>query len=116
MLEFIAAIVISVAALGTLVLLSVRADHRFRHLERLPMQWSFQGKPTWSAPRKLALTFTPGLAAIVLTAVVVSVATLEPRPGQEGLEIPVVFLVALSFVAAHLFHLWMIEQKTGPKD
>ncbi|WP_156840315.1 hypothetical protein [Novosphingobium aquimarinum] len=116
MLEFIAALMICIAALSALILLSVRADHRFRHLERLPMQWSLQGKPTWSAPRKLALAFTPGLAAVILTAVVVSVATLEPHPGQEGLEIPVVFLVALSLVATHLFHLWMLDRKTGPKD
>jgi hypothetical protein len=33
---------------------------------------------------------------------------LNSRPGQEGMEIPVVLFAALVFLAAHGFHLWMI--------
>lgn len=30
------------------------------------MQWTFRGRPTWTAPRAIGLAFTPVLAAIVL--------------------------------------------------
>lgn len=111
--ELIAAIVIACVTMAALVWLSLRADRRLQHVERLPMQWSLNGQPTWSAPRRLALSFTPVLATVVLIAAVISVATLEPHPGQDGLEIPVVLFLAASLLATHVFHLWMIDRKTG---
>jgi predicted membrane-bound mannosyltransferase len=115
MLELISAILIACVTMIALIWLSLRADRRLKHLERLPMQWSLSGNPTWSAPRRIALSFTPALAALVLIAAVISVALLEPHPGQDGLEIPVVLFLAASLLATHWFHLWMIGRQTDGK-
>ena len=99
-----------IVALFTALLawLSIRANARFRGTERLPMQWWFTGEVTWTAPRVVALTFTPVLAILVLSAVAVAAATLEPRRGQEGMELPVLVGMGTSFLAFHLLHLWLM--------
>lgn len=101
--------IIAVLALCVLVAMSQRANRRFSCEDRLPMQWSMDGSVNWTAPRPVALAFTPVLAAIVLAAVVWLTTSLTPRPGQEGFAIPTLFFVALVFVAAHAFHLWLIR-------
>ena len=53
-----ASLVIALAALVVLAALSRLANHRLRHLRRLPMQWSLTGRVIWSAPRRLALALT----------------------------------------------------------
>lgn len=71
------------------------------------MQWGFDGKPTWSAPRAWALAFTPGLASIVLLSIaVLPASTQEDRLGALA-------FIGGSFVAAHLFHLWLIKRRLG---
>jgi hypothetical protein len=101
---------IAALAACVLVLMSVRANRRFRHVERLPMQWLLDGSVTWTARRLVALAFTPVLAGIVLAATVWLMTTLTPRPGQEGFAIPTLIFVALVFVGAHAFHLWLIRK------
>ena len=83
-LDTILALLIACATMGALILMSMRADRRFSHRERLPMQWSFGGSVNWRAPRRVALALTPALALLCLLAAVVSTALLAPRPGQEG--------------------------------
>ena len=95
--------------IGVLVLMSVRANRRFKREDRLPMQWSIDGSVNWTAPRPIALAFTPALAAILLSATAVLTTVLKPRPGQEGLVIPALGLVAIVFIAVHAFHLWLIR-------
>jgi hypothetical protein len=34
----------------------------------------------------------------------------EPRPGQQGFEVPVLVTLALGFLAVHLLHLRMIAR------
>jgi hypothetical protein len=106
--------VIAVIAVSLLVLLSVQADKRFRNRKRLPMQWSLGGHVTWTAPRRVALVFTPALAALVLigTAVAVQVSG-DPKPGQEGFGPPVMLLMAVAFLGAHALHLRMISRAPG---
>lgn len=104
-------------ALGSILILSfasIRADKRFRSEDRLPMQWSLTGAVNWTAPRRIALAFTPVLATIILTAVALSVSLSDdPRPGQEGLGAPVVLFIGLVFIGVHLLHLRLIARSVG---
>ena len=101
----------SIAALTICVLagMSIWANRRFKNEDRLPMQWSLSGSVNWTAPRAVALAFTPVLAAIVLLATVALTTFLQPRPGQAALVIPTNIFMALVFVGAHALHLRLIE-------
>lgn len=103
-------ICIAALALLTLAVMSLRANSKFKQQQRLPMQWSLSGTVNWTAPRPLALAFTPCLAAAIIPSVVIATFVTKPRPGQEGFEIPVVLFMCLIFVAAHAFHLWLIDR------
>lgn len=74
------------------------------------MQWSLDGLVNWTAPRLIALAFTPVLATCVLLAAVVATVVLEPRQGQDGLEVPSVLVMGLTFIAVHALHLKMIAR------
>jgi hypothetical protein len=107
------ALVVAVVVLGAVALLtamSLRANRRFERRSRLPMQWGLDGSINWTAPRKVALAFTPVLAAICLMLVGVAAAFVKPRAGQEDLVIPVVIFCAAAFVVAHALHLWLIRR------
>lgn len=103
-------LLILAAAAAVLITLSLRANARLRQHDRLPMQWSVTGSVNWTAPRRVALAFVPGLAIIVIAAVAASVRWLDPRPGQEGLEIPVLLIVAGGFIGVQWLHLRLIER------
>lgn len=96
--------------------LSIRANARFRHEQRLPMQWSLSGSVNWSAPRLLALSFTPALAISALALFVAGATTLPPRPGQEGMVMPALLGLGSAFLAAHLFHIWLIGKTVHRND
>jgi hypothetical protein len=100
----VALIVVVLVAL--LAVMSLRANRRFHAHPRLRMQWWLDGSVTWTAPRPVALAFTPAVAAVCLA----PAPFLRPRPGQEALAIPVFLMVALTFLAAHAFHLWLMQQ------
>jgi len=102
--------IVAVIAVCALALMSMRANRRFKEQDRLPMQWSLGGSVNWSAPRPAALAFTPILAAVILAAIAWLSTTQPPRPGQEGIAIPVLMFVALTFVGVHAFHLWLIRR------
>lgn len=80
------------------------------------MQWRLsRSEPlpqlvNWSAPRFIALGFTPFLSICVLGLVAVGTTTLTPRPGQEGMVLPTVMFIGAVFVAAHALHLYLIEK------
>jgi hypothetical protein len=102
--------IIALMAIAVLIGMSLRANARFRDEPRLPMQWALDGSVNWSAPRRLALALTPALASCVLAAVVAITLFLKPRPGQEGLEIPVVSVMSLGFLGIHWAHIRLIER------
>jgi hypothetical protein len=99
---------LTVLAIVTLTSMSMMANALFKAERRLPMQWSLTGSVNWAAPRPLALAFTPVLATLCLSATAALAIFVPPRPGQEGLVIPSVVAVALTFIAAHALHLWLI--------
>lgn len=101
---------IVIGAAAALIALSLRANVRFRHEDRLPMQWSLNHEVNWTAPRALALAFTPALAICSLFAAGIAMLLMKPRPGQEGLEVPVLLMISFGFIAVHLLHLWMIDR------
>lgn len=107
--------VIAALALLVLTLMSLWANKRFSRQYRIPMQWSFTGSVNWTAPRALALAFTPILSAVVLSAATIGTMVSAPRPGQEGFEIPVITLLSLGLIGAHALHLWLINKTIRSK-
>src|SRR3546814_11186964 len=80
-------VIILAAAIGlTKIVLSVRANSRFRQEQKLPMQWMLsRSRPLsstvlWSAPRIFALSLIPALAILVL---MLFARSEERRVGQE---------------------------------
>ncbi len=62
--------------------LSVMADQRLKDRSRLPMQWGFDGRPTWSAPRRVALALTPLLGGIGFL-LITSIRLVQPETTAE---------------------------------
>ena len=106
---------LAVLAMIALVAMSLRANRRFEDEVRLPMQWSFDGSVNWTAPRHVALAFTPALATAINLATVVATLVLTPRAGQEGFEFPITLILAATFIAVHALHLWLIEKSLRSK-
>jgi len=90
--------------------LSVWANARFRHHERLPMQWSLAGTVNWTAPRVLALSLVPALG----TGILALITLVTPRAGQEDMVLPVTVLAGATFVAVQFFHFWLIDKTLNP--
>jgi len=96
--------------------LAVQANFRFKHEERLPMQWLLsRSKPlsetvVWSAPRLATLGFIPCLAVGSLALFTVASTTTKARPGQEGYLVPALLVFGSVLVGAQILHLWMIER------
>lgn len=90
--------------------LAVRANSRFRHEDRLPMQWGLTGDVTWSAPRVLALAFIPALAISVLAINAALAVNLQPRPGQESMVLPGLIATGILFLVIQTLDFWLIEK------
>lgn len=75
---------------------------------QLPMQWSFSGRPTWYAPRALALSFTPVLAAVVL--IPIGLAALWTGMSRATDLIGILGAVGFAFLGAHAAHLGLLAR------
>ncbi|MDP1989199.1 MAG: hypothetical protein Q8K44_18370 [Phenylobacterium sp.] len=75
---------------------------------KLPMQWSLKGVPTWSAPRGIALSFTPLLAAFTLMPF--SLASLWVEPDERLTFRLVLAFVSLVYLAVHALHLHLLRR------
>ena len=115
MTQAILAMAIALVAVALLAAMSLRANRRFQMEPRLPMQWWLDGSVTWTAPRRVALAFTPVLAAICLAAVVALAIFVKPRAGQEHLVTPAILAVALVCLCVHAVHLWMMRRTVQRK-
>jgi hypothetical protein len=78
--------------------------------QRIPMQWGVDGKPTWSAPKQIALwgtvAFLMGIRLLIWTA-----ETYFPS-GVHGVEVGIIG-ASVIVVAAHLYTL-MAARKASP--
>lgn len=100
------ALLITLLTVAMLAAASSWASARYPAVARLPMQWSLTGRVIWSAPRAIALSLTPVLAALVMGAAVLFTAG-SPDDGK----VAVVFVVmAASFGFAHALHIWLIDR------
>jgi len=100
-------IAVTVLTLATLIVMSVRYDRRHRGIARLPMQWSLSGRVNWTAPRRIALAFTPALAAIVLIFMQITARARPQTP--DGSILPALLSAALLLVIVHAVHLWLCD-------
>lgn len=110
MTEIVVGLVVWVITMAVLTGMSLHANRRFQADTRLPMQWWLDGQVTWTAPRTVALAFTPVLAAVCLGAMVALTAIGRTKPGQEHLVVPVNVLGGFVFVGIHVLHLWLMRR------
>ncbi len=101
-----------------MAILSVVAAAKIAPGVKVPMQFGFNGKPTWFAPRRFALLFAPALAAgfgLFLTYMAHS--TDNGNLTKQGVSLGTSRVgMALAFVVAHMAHLaialgWLGRQK-----
>ncbi|HVK92115.1 MAG TPA: hypothetical protein VM468_12055 [Mycoplana sp.] len=94
---------LALATIAVLVLMSTVAARRIAPgVERLTMQWKWNGKPNWSLPRNGALAVTPALAAVVLAIVALS-----------GETRAAMLLVCIAFIGVHALHLFLLAKRGG---
>jgi hypothetical protein len=70
---------------------------------RVPMQWDLAGKPTWKAPKLIAVLFSPILSLFVLSAFSFASAS---NPQKVEAILP---LVAGAFLVVHVLHLALAQ-------
>lgn len=104
------ALLLALAYVGVLWLMSRRAAKGLPRETRLPMQWGFDGRPTWRAPRDVALALTPVLATLTLisTALASLLGVLESA--ETRLYFGVLIVMGLAWVGAHALHLWLVAR------
>jgi hypothetical protein len=89
---------IGFATVVLMSLLAVRADSRLAPgLASLPMNFAPDGTVLWRAPRRVALWFMPGLAALVFLLLELL------APDRLG-----AMIAALSFLGGQIFYHWLI--------
>lgn len=100
--------VIAVAAVAVLTALSATANRQLGAVARLPMQWSLDGQVIWSAPRQIAPSLTPAIAALLMfgTGSLLSFA----EPDEMLAEVIALLVMSIAFIAAHLFHLRLLRK------
>ncbi len=96
--------------------LAILANTRLRSEDRLPMQWWLDGEVTWSAPRHIALAFTPALALVIFATLSFLSSSMSPRTGQEDMVLPGFIGIGITFVLAQLFHFWLIQKTLRRSD
>lgn len=98
------------------VVVAVRANVRFRAVDRLPMQWSLTGEVNWFAPRRIALGIMPGLTFALLGVQVGLSLFVPPRAGQEHLVLPVLILTGVALLGGQQLHLWLAARTIGHRE
>ena len=91
-----------VALLSGMLLASLIAFVTFPKGAQVPMQWTFQGTPTWTLPKMAAVLFTPCLAVMVSGVIVLTAGNSE----RASAVLP---LITGSFLFAHVLHLVLVK-------
>ena len=103
------ALFLALAFVAVLAAMSWRAARGLTREMRLPMQWGFDGRPIWRAPRDVALSFTPVLAALTLlpTAMASLLGPLESADARRYFGVLIV--MGLAWIGAHALHLRLVR-------
>lgn len=100
-------------ALAATGLVSVLAWRRTAAGERLAMQFGPDGMPTWTAPRLVALCFTPILGCL-MAAAFLALGAFGPMVGVAGAYRVGNAAAAAALVLAHVLHLRMAVRRGRP--
>ncbi len=96
---------LSIAALAIIAATAQGAWKRIPKDVAVPMQWGFDGKPTWRAPKAVALLAIPIVAICVLLSFTITQATFTPDPVRATIIFLVRATLAASLALSQLFHL-----------
>jgi len=103
------ALVLALAFVVVLATMSWRFARGLPREMRLPMQWGFDVRPTWHAPRDVALSFTPVLAALTLLATALA-SLLGPLESVDARRyFGVLIVMGLAWIGAHALHLRLVR-------
>lgn len=103
------ALFLALAFVAVLAAMSWRAARGLPRETRLPMQWGFDGRPIWRAPRDVAFSFTPVVATLTLlpTAMVSLLGPLESADARRYFGVLIV--MGLAWIGAHALHLRLVR-------
>ena len=103
------ALFLALAFVAVLAAMSWRAARGLPRETWLPMQWGFDGRPIWRAPRDVAFSFTPVLATLTLlpTAMVSLLGPLESADARRYFGVLIV--MGLAWIGAHALHLRLVR-------
>ncbi|UAL10846.1 hypothetical protein [Caulobacter segnis] len=96
---------LSIAALAIIATTAQGAWKRIPKGVAIPMQWGFDGRPTWRAPKALGLLTIPVLSIIVLLSFTLTQATFTDDPMRATIIFLVRATIAASLALSQLFHL-----------
>jgi len=104
------AVILALGFVAVLAAMSAWAARTMSADLRLPMQWGLDRRPTWRAPRNVALAFTPVLTALTLipTALASLLGSLEGA--GSGVYFGVLTGMGVSWIGAHALHLWLLAR------
>lgn len=92
---------VAAAAIAVMAAVSLLFAPRFPRDARVPMQWDLRGKPTWTAPVWLAVSFVPALALVILAVFAIA--------AKDAL-LP---FLAIIFLVIHALHLSLAARHFG---
>ncbi len=97
---------LALAAFAFLIASSLWAQRRFARFAKLPMQYNIRMKPTWYAPRWLAIWLTTGVFAAVIALNLGLATMVDPRFRNGDPETGIV-LTSVLIVLVQIFILWL---------
>jgi hypothetical protein len=96
---------LSIAALAIIAATAQGAWKRIPKGVAVPMQWGFDGKPTWRAPKTVGLLAIPMISIAVLLSFTLTQATFTDDPMRAMVIFLVRATLAASLALSQLFHL-----------
>jgi uncharacterized membrane protein len=95
-------------SIAALAIIAATAQGAWKQIPKgvpVPMQWGFDGKPTWRAPKAVGLLAIPLIAIAVLLSFTLSQATFTDDPMRAIIIFLVRATLAASLALSQLFHL-----------
>ena len=96
---------LSIAALAIIAATAQGAWKRIPKGVAVPMQWGFDGRPTWRAPKAVGLLAIPLISIGVLLSFTLTQATFTDDPTRATIIFLVRATLAASLALSQLFHL-----------